>query len=508
MQGVNRIIFNTAVLYAKILICMAISLYTVPLLLHALGDSDYGLFNLIGGIISMLAFMNAAMTLSTQRYLSVTIGEGNHQKLLEVYNISIILHVIIGLAVVILIELSMPLLFEYVLNIEQSRIPIAHLLFHLLVVSMFFHILAVPFDALINAYEEMMAFSVISILESVLRLSAAVLLYYISYDKLEIYGYAIALISLFIFVVKFAYSHFRYRHLRLSLSVVHNKSLFFQMFSFAGWNTLSSLAIISRNQGIALVLNHFYGTIINTAYGIGNQVNGVLGYFSATIQKSINPQLMQSEGMHERQRLTMMSGALTKYSLLCLGLLALPLLIETHTVLLLWLGEIPQHTIEFTRIIIILSIIFQSTSGIMSAVQSTGNIKWYTIFISTILISTIPIVYIGTLGGLSPVTVLWSTCAIELLATLVRLNFARLLLNYPVITYLKDIVVPCLTLIVSVGVILFFLTILFSPSVLRLLLVCIADVILFGLGVYYFLLSPTEHDYITKLFDTIKHLRH
>ncbi|WP_315537802.1 MATE family efflux transporter, partial [Prevotella koreensis] len=169
MKPTQKIIFNTAVLYMKIVICMAISICTVPIVLHSLGESDYGLFNLIAGIISMLAFINGAMTVSTQRYLSVTIGEKDKNKLLQVYNISILLHIIIGLIIVLLIEGSIPILFKYFLNINSGQEDVAHLLFHFLVISMFFSVVTVPFDAVLNSYENMLFFSISGIIEYLLK---------------------------------------------------------------------------------------------------------------------------------------------------------------------------------------------------------------------------------------------------------------------------------------------------------------------------------------------------
>ena len=336
MKPTQKIIFNTAVLYMKIVICMAISICTVPIVLHSLGESDYGLFNLIAGIISMLAFINGAMTVSTQRYLSVTIGEKDKNKLLQVYNISILLHIIIGLIIVLLIEGSIPILFKYFLNINSGQEDVAHLLFHFLVISMFFSVVTVPFDAVLNSYENMLFFSISGIIEYLLKLAVALSLTLFSSARLEIYGISITLITILVLIIKYVYCRNKYKDLHISPRSCRNKKLFIEMFGFAGWNTLSSLAMVSRNQGIAIILNHFHGTVINAAYGIANQVNAALGYFSSTIQKSINPQLMESEGLHAQERLQNLTFALTKYSVLILGAMSLPVIIELPFITGIW----------------------------------------------------------------------------------------------------------------------------------------------------------------------------
>ena len=504
MQATNRIVFNTVVLYAKIAISMVISLYTVPLVLHALGESDYGLFNLISGLIAMLAFMNGAMTLSTQRYLSVTIGELNTDKLLQVYNLSLLLHFVLGFVVVIAMELLAPYLLEHVLNILPGQKDVAYLLFHCMAASMFFTIVSVPFDAIINAYENMLFFSIVGILEAVLRLALALSLACLTSQRLAVYGLCLACISLFILIVKYIYCHRKYHHLYLSTRYWKNHRLMSEMFIYAGWNTLSALAVVGRVQGLAIILNHFFSTILNAAYGIANQVNGVLSYFSATIQKSINPQLMENEGRHNADRQTTLAYALTKYSLLILGVLALPLAIELPYIYKIWLGAVPANSIAFTRAIITLSLISQTSAGLMSAIQSSGHIKWYTISICTTLLSTLPIAYIFLNQGLSPVWALWLACFTEVGAVVIRLIFAHRLKSIHIGDYLLKAVLPNLLLILFVGAVLYMLTQIIPSSMARLIIVIFTDALLFLVLAYHIILTPSERIYIRSLIYKIR----
>ncbi len=499
MQRTDRIILNTVVLYAKIVICMAISLYTVPIVLRALGESDYGLYNLIGGIIAMLAFMNAAMTVSTQRYLSVTIGERDKTKLLQVYNLSILLHILIGLAVVAIIEALMPLLFSHVLNILPEQQQVAHLLFHTLVATMFLHIVTVPFDAVINAYENLIFFSITGVVEAILKLILVLSLTLFLHDRLAIYALSMTGIAALILLLKYVYCHFKYKDLHLSLSACRNRPLFTEMTQFTGWNTLSSFALIARNQGLAIVFNHFLGTVINAAYGIAMQVSGVLGYFTETIKKSINPQLMESQGLREHERLVQLTFALTKYSLLMLCLVSVPLFVEMPAIIGLWIGHAPQYTVEFTRLIIIIAIITQSSAGLMSAVQSTGRIKWYTIVICLTLLSTLVIAYAGLHRGTSPVTALIFACAIEVVAFFIRLWFAHHLNNIPAWSYVRKVVLPIALLTLLTGLVLFGFKRLMEASLLRLLLVGVVDLLVFLPITYYCLLDGNERAFTRQL---------
>ena len=504
MQGTNRIVVNTVILYTKILVCMAISLWTVPLVLHALGKEDYGLYNLIAGVIVMLAFLNGAMTLSIQRFLSVAKGEHNEQKLLEIYNLSIVLHVLIGLAVVILAESSFPLLFKYTFNISPDKWAISHTLFHYLVISMFFTVLAVPFDAVLNAYENMVAIAVFGIIEYVSRLGIAIALPLFD-NRLGFYGCGIMSISIIMLFAKCLFIHRRYTQMAINISYCHNKKLFSEMTGFAGWNTLTSLSIMTRNQGIAVVLNHFFGTIINAAYGIGNQINGILGYFSQTIQKSVNPQLMESHGAHDMYKLEYMSIALTKFTCLSMCAIAIPLFIELPFILKLWLTTVPEHTLWFTRLIIILSLLFQFSSGLMSAIQSTGNVKWYTICVSISTLSTLPVGYTSLALGYIPESALIIACILELFCMGLRMYFVKMQTGFSIINYFKKSIYPVLTVSSITAIAVVVLTESFEPGFFRLLLTGAVSISLFCILTYKTALEAAEQEFVSNILKKLFH---
>ncbi len=498
MRPANRIVFNTLVLYTKILVCMVISLWTVPLVLSSLGKEDFGLYNLVAGVIAMLAFLNGAMTVSTQRFLSVTIGEGNGGKLQEVYNESVLLHFVIGLLVVAIVELFAPLLLDSFLTIDPSRLDAARRLLDCLVVSVFFSIFMVPFDAVLNAYENMLVFSIVGIIEGVLKLLVALYLPRVTADRLDFYGVAVASVMASVFLMKFLYVVLRYRNLRFSPAALRNVRLFWEMFAFAGWNTISTLAIVFRNQGLAVVLNHFFGTVVNAAYGIGNQINGVLGYFSSTIQKSVNPQLMQSHGAHDAGKLRGMTYGLSKYSTLCMGLVALPVIVEMPYILKVWLTSPPEGTVAISRLIIVLSLIYQLSSGLMSAIQSTGRIKWYTTAVGLLTLSTLPVAYAFLSCGCVTESALVAACAVEVVVLAVRLLFARKLVGISARTHVLKVVAPVTLLLAGVGFLLWGITFLAPPSPARLAAVCAADVVAYCLLAYRFLLSPAERAYVVS----------
>ena len=291
MQTSTRVIFNTIVLYIKVVTSVAIALVSVPLVLKALGASDYGLYNLVAGVVAMLSFLNNSMTVSSQRFMSVAMGERNERNINSIYNTSFLLHLGLGLVVVVVFEV-LGLFAIDKLNILPERISSAKIIYQFLVFSTFTKIVAVPFDALVNAKEDMLSFSVVELIDSVLMLAVAFSLAYIPGDKLIYYGLCVAATSMLVLLLKYSWCRYAYKECRINLKKNRGTFQIREMLGFTGWNLFGGLAMIGRNQGVAIIINLFLGTIANAAYGVANQINGALGHFSATFQKAINPQLM------------------------------------------------------------------------------------------------------------------------------------------------------------------------------------------------------------------------
>ena len=314
MQTKKKIVFNTIILYLKIIVSMAISLVSIPLVLKALGASDYGLYNLVAGVITMLAFLNNSMTVSSQRYMSVAMGEQNEHKINIVYNTSFVLHLLLGAIVVIALEFIGVFALDS-LNIEPSRLSVAQIIYQFLVFSTFAKILSVPFDAIINAYEDMLAFSVIEIIDSILMLLFALSLPFAPIDKLIYYGGCVSLIGILTLFMKYGWCRNTYKNNHIKPFYYKYELKIKEMLGFTSWNLFGSIALMGRNQGVAIIINLFLGTIANAAYGIANQINGALSNFSSTFQRAINPQLMKSEGMNNRERLLRISFISSKFKL-------------------------------------------------------------------------------------------------------------------------------------------------------------------------------------------------
>ena len=509
MQGTaNKVIFNTVILYSKIVITMLISLMTVPMVLRALGDSDYGLYNLIAGVISMLSFLNASMTIATQRYLSVAIGQNDKSKLNEIFNNSIVLHLILGVALVVLFEVASFFIFDDFLNIASDRIWTAKFVYQFLVLSTFFTILTVPYNAIMNAKEDMLAFSLIGIFDSIARLIIALVILNSNSDRLLLYSFLIAILTILVTFISRLYVKFRYKEFIFLPKTYVRLTTLKELFGFAGWNTLGAVAMIGRNQGIAILLNLFIGTIANAAYGVANQINGVLSYFSSTFQKVLNPQLMQSHGMNDRERLIRISCWASKYSVLILSLFAFPLILEMPYILKIWLREIPEYTIRFCQMILILSVVYQYSTGLMSAIQAVGKIRLYFIVMSILIITNLPVSYFVLKNDMPAYLCIVVMIIIEVISFIVRLFMSSKLVKFPISIYLKNVILPTVASItISIGVA-YIVHVLLSESFIRLLLVCFSYFVVYIFCSWNWTLDEQHKTHIlTIVHKNIKRLR-
>lgn len=486
MTSSGKVMFNSIVLYVKIIITMLISLVSVPMILNALGKSDYGLYNLVAGIIAMLAFLNSSMAITTQRYLSVAIGEGNQDKLNNIYNVALILHLAIGIIIVLLFEICFLFLFNGSLNIEPERVGAAKVIYQFIVASTFFTIISVPYGAVMNAKENMLAFSVIAIIDSLLKLGLAFYLGRCSFDRLIVYGGGIALISFITMLFYRLYVNVKYKGFKVDFKKYYSKESLMQMLGFTGWNTLGAIAMIGRNQGIAIIFNLFCGTVANAAYGIANQINGVLGYFSTTFQKALNPQLMQSEGMQNRSRLIRLSMISSKYSVWVIALFAIPLIVEMPYVLKIWLKNVPEYTLRLSQLILVLAIVYQFSVGLMSSIQAVGKIRNYFILMSVLILLNLPICYIVLKLGMPLHYCIIVFIIIESISFFTRLFMARRIVGISIRGFVKKVILPNLMCIIIGALIALPFHFTMNESFLRLVIVTVLYLVGYCLTAWLF----------------------
>lgn len=391
MQAVNRIVCNTSIQYVRLLFTFGLSLFSTRFILIALGDIDYGIYNLLSGIILLLSFVNAAMTVTTQRYLSVSQGSGDLLQQNRIFINSLVLHIILAVIVIILIEISGLFIFNGFLNIPEQRISEAYYVYHFMGLTVFFTVLSVPFVATLTAHENIFWISIVYIIEAILKFLISVLLIYFFKFKLITYGLLITLVSAVTFFLYAFYCQRKYVECSVVSIRYWDKKTIKMLASFASWNLLNVLTSLGENQGLAILLNKFMGAYINAAYGIANQVSSQLNFISQSLLNAVNPQIMKSEGMCDRGKMLRLSMLTSKYGFFLLAIFALPCIFEMPSILRTWLGDVPNYTVLFCRWMLVVALLNQLTIGLASANQAIGKIKIYMLTIGSIRLLILPL---------------------------------------------------------------------------------------------------------------------
>lgn len=382
MSTSGRIIKNTGFLYAKMGITVFISLYTTRLILNALGAGDFGIYGVVGGAITMLGFLNGAMAGATQRFMNYSEGEGDVEKQLKIFNNSLLLHWILAVVVAVILESAMFAFFGGILNIEPGRIEAAKWIYHFAVISTLFTIITVPYDAAINAHENMLYYAVVGILESVLKLVAALIIVHSNADKLILYGFFMAVITILMLFIKQIYCRKHYNECCLDLKKYVDKAVLKDITGYAGWNFVGSAGTLLGNCGGNIVINHFFGTTINAAQNVGAQLRGQMLAFSNNMLKALNPVIVKKEGCGDRLSMLKFSLTGSKISYLLFSILAIPFLIETPYILKIWLKNVPDWSICFSRFQMLIALSEQLTITLSTTIGATGKIKEINIFSS------------------------------------------------------------------------------------------------------------------------------
>lgn len=386
----TRIIKNSGFLYIRIAVVMFLSLYATRLILDVLGTSDFGIYSIVGGVIAMLGFLNGAMASATQRFMSYSEGENDKEKQKRIFNVSLCIHFAISLLLVVLLAIVGVICFMYVLNIPSDRFFAAKVVYGCLVLSTAFSVSSVPYEAVLNAHENMLYYSIVGILDAALRMAVAVSLYYVTADKLIAYGVMMAVIPLITLSIMRWYCHKHYEECKISFAKYYNKVQAKEMITFAGWNFLSKAGNVIVMQGSSIVLNAFGGVLVNAAHGIANQLAGYLLVFSSNMQKALNPVIVKKEGEHNRRQMLAFSLAGNKFSYLLFAFFAIPVCLEMPYILQLWLKEPPEYAVLFCRLIVVRRLIGQLTSTFATSIGATGDIKRNSILNAVILGLSLP----------------------------------------------------------------------------------------------------------------------
>lgn len=445
MGSSSKIIKNTAYLYVKMFISMFVALFTTRIFLNVLGASDYGLYSLIASVIAFFGFLQDSLVIATLRFLCFFKGRGEIDKQRKVFNVSALLHGIIAFFVALSLLLVSNFLFDGFLSIEPSRLGVARHVYFLMIVTFVFSVVSIPYDSLLNANENMRFYSIVGIVESLLRMALSFLISYSPIDKLIFYAYGLALITVLSLLVKRIYCHMNYVECSYSLKSI-DREILKQMISYGGWNFLTAFTFLLSSNASGLILNRFFGTIVNAAQGVATHVNGTMMQFSSNLLKAVNPVLNKSVGEKNEEKMIQFAVSGTKLSFVIFLLMCVPFIVESKYVLTLWLKNVPQWTVVFCSLQLVRTLINQLLALFVNCVYASGKIKNYCIIKSCFNVLSIVAMYLCFFFGGAPyLSYVVLFVFIEMLGGGTIMFFMSKNFDYSLFSYMKKIFVPCIS---------------------------------------------------------------
>ena len=496
----KRIAKNTILLYFRSIIVMLISLYTSRIVLKVLGVEDYGIYNVVGGLVSMFSLISSSMVAASSRFITFELGRNNFDKLKETVSGCVTIHILLGLIVVVVAEIVGVWFLNYKMNISPDRIVAANWVFQCSLLTFFFNLISTPYNAIIMSHERMSAFAYISILEVSLKLLMVFLLTWILFDKLIVYALLMLSISILLRIIYRIYckTHFpEVRQIRLKI----NPDLFKQLFSFTGWEMIGSGSYILRNQGIDILLNLFFGVVVNAAKGVANQVQTAVYSFVSNFQMAINPQITKNYAANNYERVHFLIKQGTRFSFYLFLSLSMPIMLETKMILDLWLVKIPDYSVVFVQLTFINLLIHIFYRFMVVAILSTGRIKKYQLVVGGTKLLALPLTYLFLKLGGNPTTGLLVVIFLEAVCVFFNLQFVKNIVGFDYKDFLKDVVAKSL-FVMMIALILPLFVKFYLTNVNKYLYISIITIVSFfscGLSIYYLGLLQTEKQIIKNM---------
>lgn len=443
----KRIVKNSIFLLSRTIFLTLVTLYTLREVVAILGPEQFGLYSVVFGIVTMFAFINSALLSGTQRFLSFDIGRNDSDALRNTFISSIYIHFLASIFICSLIFLFRDYILENILNINVFKSE-AIIIYNFAILSIFISILQIPFSALITAYEKMQAFAYLAILDGILKLLVVYWLGFFEINKVVAYSFFLTLVNFLLFIFNLVYCYFSFKKVFIFTFVAFNKINISMkdMINFIGWNLIGNLSVVMKNQGANVVLNIFFGLIINAAFSISLTVMAALSTLLSSVSNAINPQIYKNYANENFKYYYNLIDYGTKFCMVVVSIVIFPLIFCMEYILGLWLKIIPNYAVEFTKLSLILILVESFSILIVSAIQATGKIKGTQITVGALLLLNIPISYFLFLLGLPPKIIFIVPICIALIAFFVRIYFLIKLTNYKFKIYIFRVFIPVIIL--------------------------------------------------------------
>lgn len=493
----KRIAKNTLFLYVRMGLSILVNLYTVRVIWQVLGIDDYGIYNLVGGIVLMFQFLNSAMVASSQRFISFELGKGNLDKLRKVFSISVTVHYLLAGAILLLAETIGLWFLNAKLNIPPDRMVAANWVYQCSILAFLVTVISVPYNACIVAHEHMKAYGYFGILEVLLKLGIVFLLMAIPFDKLITYAVLVLIVQVSIRIIYQIYCrrHFPECH----YNYTRDPHLMRDMFSFAGWSFIGNMGFSVRDQGLNIILNMFFNVAMNAARGVALQISNVISGFASNFQMALNPQITKRYAAGEINSMIDLVFRGCKFSLYLLSIIAIPLWITCEEILKLWLDSVTPQTIVFLKLALIMALIDSMVSPITTAIQATGKIKVFQILISIIMIASIPTAWIFMKISPNPYAVMYVAIGCSIVALLTRIFLLNSMINISITKFVRHVILTGFLIIFSSGSISCFIYTFLSKDITSVVLVSTLSILISISLIYVIGLSDSEKTYLKKL---------
>lgn len=499
----KRIAINSILLSIRMVFVLGINLFTTRAVLGLLGVEDYGVYNVVCGFVTMFTFLNTAMSNGIQRFFNFELGKNGIEGAQKVYSTAVIIQVLLSIIIIVIAE-SFGLWYLYnKMVIPDERFIAALWLLQMSVFSFFFVIMQAPFTAAVMAHEKMNFFAVMSVFDAVAKLLIVYIVPLFGGDKLIIYGILFALISVVDFSVYYLYCKRNFEEVRFKKP--KNKAMFKAMLGFSGWNMFGSLSTLMKEQGINLVMNFFFGPVVNAARGVSMQVSSGLQNLVQNIAIPVRPQVVQSFAQGNVERSMSLTFSVSKLSCMFLYMASLPILLELDYVLKIWLGDnIPDHTYTFVYIIVLTSFLNNLNSAISGVVHASGQMRLYQIAGGLVGILSVPVAYIVLSMGGRPESALWVVFISMMITQTNALIILKTIVKYSITSYIRQVILPFVYVVILTLEIPLIPLYLMEQGFIRFIIVTIACIVFISLSIYVVGLNSSEKILIQGFVSKIK----
>jgi len=495
-ENTKRIAKNTLFLYFRLLLIVGTDLFIVRYILSLLGTIDYGIYNVIGGLVLLFSFVSNTMVSSTQRFFSYEIGRGNIKQINTLFNTSILIFILLAIIITFFGEVIGIWFLNNKMTIPPDRLNAANSVLQLTIFAFIFNIIRTPYNSLIIAYERMNIFALISIAEVIIKILSIIVLIHTSYDKLIIYSILILSNSFIIFAIYSFYCHSVFTVCKLRYA--WDKKASKELVLYSGWNLIGSLSNILRNHGINLLLNVFFNPVVNAARGIAFQVNTALLQLTTNFYLAVKPQITKSYAIGDKKTMINLVFQSAKYSYFLVLLLSLPIIFQTKFILKLWLNELPSYVVIFTQLVVINALIEVINMPLVSAIQATGRIRSYQISVSLILLLNLPISYLFLKGGAVPEVTMVISIILSCLSFIPRLIIFKKIVDIGIKDFIVQVILRICIVTILLTISLFTIQKLNLPTSPMFFLTCSVDIMFGIVFILYFGMKKTERLFIFK----------